>query len=126
VDFGEFLWSLFVIYFMIIYFIMLFRVIFDVFRDSTLSGWAKAGWLIFILIVPLIALIVYVIVRGPSMAERDRKDVSAAQEAQDDYIRQVAGSGESPTEQIARAHQLLSSGAISQQEFDAIKAKALS
>jgi hypothetical protein len=126
VDLGEFLWSLFVIYFMIIYFIMLFRVIFDVFRDSSLSGVAKAGWLIFILIVPLIALIVYVIVRGPSMAERDRKDVSAAQEAQDEYIRQVAGSGESATEQIARAHQLLTSGAISQQEFDAIKAKALS
>jgi Phospholipase_D-nuclease N-terminal len=126
VDLGEFLWSLFVIYFMIIYLIMLFRVIFDVFRDSSLSGVAKAGWLIFILIVPLIALIVYVIVRGPSMAERDRKDVSAAQEAQDEYIRQVAGSGESATEQIARAHQLLTSGAISQQEFDAIKAKALS
>jgi hypothetical protein len=126
VDFGDFLWSLFVIYFMIIYFIMLFRVIFDVFRDSTLSGWAKAGWLIFILIIPLIALIVYVITRGAGMAERDSKDVSAAMEAQDDYIRQVAGTGESPSEQIARAHQLLSSGAISQQEFDAIKAKALS
>jgi hypothetical protein len=105
---------------------MLFRVIFDVFRDSTLSGVAKAGWLIFILFIPLIALIVYVIARGAGMAERDRKDVSSYQEAQDDYIRKVAGTGDNATEQIARAHELLSSGAISQQEFDALKAKALS
>jgi type VI protein secretion system component VasK len=125
VSLGDFLWSLFVIYFMIIYFIMLFRVIFDVFRDSTLSGVAKAGWLIFILFVPLVALIVYVIARGRSMAERDMKAFSSQQEAQDEYIRKVAGTGDSATEQIARAHELLSSGAISQQEFDALKAKAL-
>ena len=123
---GDFLWSLFVIYFMVIYFIMLFRVIFDVFRDATLSGVAKAGWLIFILIVPLIALLAYVITRGAGMADRDRKDVSSRQEAQDDYIRQVAGTGDNATEQVARAHELLNSGAISQQEFDALKAKALS
>ena len=123
---GYFLWSLFVIYFMVIYFIMLFRVIFDVFRDATLSGVAKAGWLIFILIVPLIALLAYVITRGAGMADRDRKDVSSAREAQDDYIRQVAGTGDNATEQVARAHELLNSGAISQQEFDALKAKALS
>ena len=123
---GDFLWSLFVIYFMVIYFIMLFRVIFDVFRDATLSGVAKAGWLIFILIVPLIALLAYVITRGAGMADRDRKDVSSAREAQDDYIRQVAGTGDNATEQVARAHELLNSGAISQQEFDALKAKALS
>jgi hypothetical protein len=126
VSLGEFLWSLFVIYFMVIYFIMLFRVIFDVFRDNTLTGVAKAGWLIFILIVPLIALIAYVITRGAGMAERDMKEASSRREAQDDYIRQVAGTGDNPTEQIARAHELLSTGAISQQEFDALKAKALS
>jgi hypothetical protein len=125
VSLGEFLWSLFVIYFMVIYFIMLFRVIFDVFRDHTLSGVAKAGWLIFILIVPLIALLAYVITRGEGMAQRDMKDVSSAREAQDDYIRQVAGTGDNATEQIARAHELLNSGAISQQEFDTLKAKAL-
>jgi ABC-type multidrug transport system fused ATPase/permease subunit len=126
VDLGDFLWSLFVIYFMIIYFIMLFRVIFDVFRDHTLSGVAKAAWLIFILIVPLVALIAYVITRGRGMAERDVKQASSAQEAQEDYIRKVAGTGDTSTEQIARAHELLSSGAISQQEFEALKAKALS
>jgi hypothetical protein len=126
VDLADFLWSLFVIYFMVIYFIMLFRVITDVFRDKTLSGVAKAGWLIFILIIPLIALIAYVITRGAGMAERDVKAANSYREAQDDYIRQVAGTGDTATEQIARAHELLSTGAISQQEFEALKTKALS
>jgi ABC-type multidrug transport system fused ATPase/permease subunit len=126
VDLADFLWSLFVIYFMVIYFIMLFRVITDVFRDKTLSGVAKAGWLIFILIIPLIALIAYVITRGAGMAERDVKAANSYREAQDDYIRQVAGTGDNATEQIARAHELLSTGAISQQEFEALKTKALS
>ena len=119
----DFLWSLVVIYFMVIYFIMLFRIITEVFRDNSMSGGARAGWLIFILIFPLIAMIVYVISRGTGMAERDAKQVNKIKEAQDDYIRNIAG--DSPAEQIAKGHQLLSSGAISQQEFDSLKARAL-
>ena len=121
----DFLWTLFVIYFMVIYFIMLFRIIVDIFRDSSLSGVAKALWFIAILVVPLITLLAYVIVRGQGMAERDVKQVSQLQDAQEQYIRHVAGGGDNAASQIAKAHELLTSGAISQQEFDALKAKAL-
>jgi hypothetical protein len=121
----DFLWTLFVIYFMVIYFIMLFRVIGDVFRDSSMSGITKALWLVFILVFPLVALLVYVIARGPSMAERDAQRVKEYEQAQQEYIRGLAGGGETATEQIAKGHALLTSGAISQAEFDALKAKAL-
>ncbi len=121
----DFLWTLFVIYFMVIYFIMLFRVIGDVFRDSSMSGITKALWLVFILVFPLVALLVYVIARGPSMAERDTERVKEYEQAQQEYIRGLAGGGETATEQIAKGHTLLTSGAITQAEFDALKAKAL-
>lgn len=121
----DFLWTLFVIYFMVIYFIMLFRVIGDVFRDSSMSGITKAFWLIFILVFPLIALLAYVITRGSAMAERDAKQINQYKQAQEEYIRGLAGGGETPTEQIAKGHALLTSGAITQAEFDALKAKAL-
>ena len=121
----DFLWTLFVIYFMVIYFIMLFRVIGDVFRDSSMSGITKAFWLIFILVFPLIALLAYVITRGSAMAERDAARVNEFKTAQEDYIRGLAGGGETATEQIAKGHALLTSGAITQAEFDALKAKAL-
>ncbi len=121
---GEVLWTLFVIYFMVIYFIMLFRIIVDIFRDTSMSGGMKAVWLLFIFVVPLIAMLVYVISHGKGMAERDVKQVNDMQTAQEDYIRNVAG-GADASAQIAKAHELLTSGAITQQEFDTLKAKAL-
>jgi uncharacterized membrane protein len=101
---GDFLWSLLVIFFMVVYFMMLFRVIIDVFRRTDLSGWGKAGWFIALLVVPLLSLLVYVIARGNSMTQRDQAQY----------------------EQLRKAHELLASGAISQAEFDTLKAKALS
>ncbi len=127
-DLGEFLWSLLVIYFIIFYFMLLFRILGDLFADHELSGWAKTGWIIFMILVPFLAIFVYLIARGKGMYERSAARASAAAEAQQDYIRQVAGSsgaGADPTAQIAKAHDLLQSGAITQQEFDAIKSKAL-
>ena len=118
-------WSLIVIFFMVIFFIMLFRVVIDLFRDHELSGWAKAGWLILLFVFPLIGLLIYVIARGKGMAERDMKTVQEVQTAQDQYIRDVAGAGTDPAAQIAKAHDLLTSGAITQAEFDTLKAKAL-
>ena len=123
ISFGEFLWSLVIIFFMIVYFVILFQVVFDLFRDHELSGWAKAGWLLFIIVLPFLGLFVYLIVRGQGMAERSAKDQADAKQEYDTYVRETAGSG--PTTEIANA-KLLDEGTISQEEFDAIKRKALS
>ena len=124
ISFGEFLWSLVIIFFMIVFFVILFQVIFDLFRDRELSGWAKAGWLIFIVVLPYLGLFVYLIVRGRGMAERSARVQVESQQAFDDYVRETAGGG-GPATEIANAKKLLDDGAISQEEFDAIKAKAL-
>lgn len=123
-EFGQFLWSLLLIFFMIMYFMILFSVVIDLFRNHQMGGFAKALWIIFLIFIPLISLLVYVIVYGKGMAERQQSAVVQAQQEQDAYIKQVAGT--SPAEQIAQAQQLLNSGAISQDEFDKLKAKALS
>ena len=123
-QFGEFLWSLLLIFFMIMYFMILFSVVIDLFRNHQMGGSAKALWIIFLIFIPLISLLIYVIVYGKSMAERQQSAVVQAQQDQDAYIKQVAGT--SPAEQIAQAQQLLNSGAISQDEFDKLKTKALS
>jgi predicted PurR-regulated permease PerM len=123
VQFGEFLWSLLLIFFMIMYFMILFSVVIDLFRNHQMGGFAKALWIIFLIFIPLISLLIYVIVYGKSMAERQQSAVVQAQQDQDAYIKQVAGT--SPAEQIAQAQQLLNSGAISQDEFDKLKTKAL-
>ena len=122
-EFGQFLWSLLVIFFMIMYFMILFSVVIDLFRNHQMGGFAKALWIIFLIFIPLISLLVYVIVYGKGMAERQQSAVVQAQQEQDAYIKQVAGT--SPAEQIAQAQQLLNSGAISQDEFDKLKSKAL-
>jgi hypothetical protein len=125
-DLGDFLWSLLVIYFIFFYFMILFRVIGDIFADKESSGWAKTGWLILLVVVPFLSLFIYLIVNGKEMTQRAMDQAVAADQAQQAYIRQVAGSGaDDSTAQIARAHELLNSGAISEQEFNALKAKAL-
>jgi hypothetical protein len=125
ISFGEFLWSLVIIFFMIIFFIILFQVVFDLFRDHELSGWAKAGWLLFIVVLPFLGLLVYLIVRGPQMAERAARQQAEATKALDDYVRATAGGGGGPATEIANAKKLLEDGVISQEEFEAIKRRAL-
>jgi ABC-type multidrug transport system fused ATPase/permease subunit len=124
ISFGEFLWSLVIIFFMIVFFVILFQVVFDLFRDRDLSGWAKAGWLIFIIVLPFLGLFVYLIARGKGMAERSAKEQAQAKQDFDAYVRETAGSG-GPATEIANAKKLLDDGAISQEEFDAIKRKAV-
>jgi len=121
---GDLFWSIMSIFFIVIYLMMLFSVLTDVFRDHELSGWAKAIWLVALLIFPLISMLVYVIVRGPGMAKRQKKAADAADDAARAYIREAAGT--SPTDQIAQAKALLDEGTINQEEFDQLKAKALS
>jgi type VI protein secretion system component VasK len=118
------LWSFFFFIWIMAIFVWV-RVIFDMFGDHTLSGWAKALWAIALIFVPWISAFVYLIARGKSMAERQMQAQAEAQAAQAQYIKEVAGSSTTPAEQIKHAKELLDSGAISQQEFDALKAKAL-
>ena len=125
-DLGDFLWSLLVIYFIFFYFMVLFRIIDDMFSDHELSGLGKTGWIIFLIVLPFLSMFIYLIARGKGMTERAIAKAQAANANQQEYIRSVAGGTTSdPAAQIARGHELLSSGAITQQEFDALKAKAL-
>ena len=125
-EFGQFLYSLIVIFFMIIYFMILFNIIFDIFRSHDMGGFAKAVWLIFILFIPLISMLVYVIVRGPGMAKRSQEMAKEAQQQQLEYAKQLVNQdGATTVDQIANAQKLPDSGAITQAEFDQITAKAL-
>ena len=119
---GEFLWSLLVIFFMVVYFMMLFQVIVDVFRRHDESGAKKALWLILLLIFPLITLLIYMVSNSEGMAERQARQVAAVATAYDTGAGK--GSGGSATE-IAKAKELLDSGAINQDEFNKLKANAL-
>ena len=120
---GDFLWSLLVIFFMIVYFMMLFWVIVDIFRRHDASGGKKALWLIFLLFFPLVGLLAYMITNSQSMAERNAREAQQSKQQFDDYVRNTAGGGSAA--EIEKAKGLLDSGAITQAEFDQIKAKAL-
>jgi ABC-type multidrug transport system fused ATPase/permease subunit len=121
---GELLWSLLVIFFMVTYFMMLFYVIVDLFRDDELGGVSKAIWLIVLLFFPLITLLVYMIARGDGMAKRSFQQAQKASADFDSYVQSVAPAS-SAADQIASAKGLLDQGAITQEEFDVLKAKAL-
>ena len=123
--FWDFFWLLIWSFFLVCYLMVLFQIIADLFRDRDLSGWWKALWIIFLIIFPFLALLIYLIARGRGMAERQAGVMREAQAATDQYIKSVATQGSSPADQIASAKSLLDSGAISQTEFDALKAKAL-
>lgn len=102
-----------------------FRCIFDMFGDRTLSGWGKAGWAILLIFVPWLGALIYLIARGRSMTDRQLSAMAQQQAAQEKYIQQVASSSTGAADQIASAKALLDSGAITQTEFDTLKAKAL-
>ena len=124
-SFGEvLLWS-FWFFIWIAALMVWFRCLFDLFRDKSLSGWGKAGWSILLIFVPWVGALIYLIARGRSMTERQMAEVAEMKAAQDQYIQEVAGTKANPASQIADAKSLLDSGAISQTEFDTLKAKAL-
>lgn len=104
---------------------VLFYILSDLFRDHQLSGWLKAVWIILLIFVPFLTALVYLIARGKGMQQRALSEAKRFQKAQEDYIRDVSQSGASPTEQIAQAQKLLDSGAITAEEFQRLKAKAL-
>lgn len=122
-SFWDLIWWFLAVFVFVAYIYAIFAIISDLFRDRKLSGWAKAIWVIFLIFLPFLTALVYLIARGGGIGERAAQQAQAYKEAQDDYIRGVAGS--SPAEQIAQAKALLESGAITQAEFETLKTKAL-
>lgn len=101
------------------------RVVFDLFSDHETGGWGKFGWIVFLIFLPWLAVFIYLIARGKGMSERALAAAQQQRAATDQYIKGVAAQSKSPAEQIADAKGLLDSGAITAQEFESLKAKAL-
>ena len=118
------LWSMIIFFAWVAWIFILIRVIADIFRRHDTSGWGKAAWLVFVIVLPFLGVFIYLIANGDEMGQRDMQQARAAQANMDDYVKSVAGSG-GPAAEIDKAKQLLDSGAITQTEFDAIKAKAI-
>ena len=123
-SFGDVMYSMLVFFLWILWFWMLFTILGDLFSRQDISGWAKAGWSVFVIILPFLGIFIYLIAEGKKMGERARERAQAQQTQMDNYVRSVASSG-SATDEIARGKQLLDSGAITQSEFDQLKNKAL-
>jgi len=122
-NFWDVLWLIFSSFIFVAYLMILFQVVADLFRDTELGGGWKALWILGLVFLPVLTALVYVIGRGKGMAERQRAAQERAKSDTDAYIRRVAG--KSPAEQIADAKALLDAGAINQDEFTRLKAKAL-
>jgi hypothetical protein len=122
--FLDVLWTMLIFFAWIIWFWLLITVFADIFRRHDTSGFAKVLWIIFVIVLPFLGVFIYLIVNHDGMTQRSMKEAQTQRAQMDDYVRSVAGSGGAAAE-IERAKGLLDSGAITQAEFDAIKAKAL-
>jgi hypothetical protein len=120
--FADVMWTMLVFFVWVLWFWLLFTVFADVFRRHDISGWVKTLWVIFVIILPFLGVFIYLIVESKGMAQRNIDRANEAKSQFDSYVRQTAGGGAG---EIAQAKQLLDSGAITQAEFDSIKAKAL-
>jgi len=118
-------WTMLVFFVWVAWFMLLFRIIGDIFRRRDLGGGGKVLWMIFVIVLPFLGVFVYLIANNAEMMQRDIERARAQQEQMDDYIRSTATSGGGAAAEIDKAKQLLDSGAITQAEYDAIKAKAL-
>ena len=107
------------------YLMVLFSIIGDLFRDSELNGWVKAIWIIFLIFVPFLTALIYLIARGNGMRDRAIHEQKALQKATDQYIRETATAGVSSADELHKLADLKERGVISQEEFDAQKAKIL-
>jgi hypothetical protein len=117
-------WTMLIFFVWIAWFMLLFRIIADIFRRHDIGGGAKTGWLIFVILLPFLGVFVYIIAESKGMTARDLENAEAQKAQFDAYVQSAAGSGGAATE-IEKAKQLLDTGAITKVEFDAIKTKAL-
>ena len=125
--FLDLMWTMLIFFIWILWFWLLFTVFADIFRRHDISGWMKAAWLIFTILLPFLGVFVYLITQNNGMTERNLERARAQKAQFDDYVRETAGGsgGGGAASEIERAKTLLDSGAITQAEFDAIKQKAL-
>jgi Short C-terminal domain/Phospholipase_D-nuclease N-terminal len=121
--FMDVLWSMIIFFFWVIWIWIVITVLIDIFRRDDIGGWAKAAWVVFVVILPWLGVLVYLIVEHDGMRERSMKQSQAQKQAFDEYVRDTAGGGSAA--EIARAKELLDSGTITQEEFEVMKAKAL-
>jgi hypothetical protein len=116
------LWTMIIFFCWVAWIWILITVFIDLFRRDDIGGWAKAGWVVFLIVLPFLGVLVYLIAQHDGMRERSTRQAQAQKQEFDQYVRETAGG---PTSEIAKAKELLDSGAITQEEFDALKAKAL-
>ena len=123
-SFWDYFWSMIVIFAFIAYLLILFNILADLFwRDHKTSGVVKAVWVVFLIVLPYLTALIYLVARGKGMAERAREQALQAKRETDDYIRQAAG--RNPAQEIADAKALLDAGTISDAEYQTLKTKAL-
>jgi Short C-terminal domain/Phospholipase_D-nuclease N-terminal len=120
--FLDVLWTIVIFFAWMAWFWVVITVFADVFRRDDIGGWGKAAWVVFVIVLPFLGVLVYLIAQGDEMRERNVKQVKDQKAAFDQYAREAAGGSAS---EIAKAKELLDAGTITQAEFDAIKAKAL-
>lgn len=118
-------WTMLWFFLWVMWFFLLFKVVTDIFRDHGLRGWGKAGWLVFVLLLPYIGVLVYVIARGDSMGERDVKQVKEHEETFRAYVQKAAGTGAGSADELSKLSTLKDKGDITQEEFDRAKTKLL-
>jgi ABC-type multidrug transport system fused ATPase/permease subunit len=119
-------WTMLMIFLWIMWLVLLFRIITDIFRDDGLSGWAKAGWLVFCILLPFLGVFVYVIAHGKNMGRREATRARAQQEEFNSYIRKTAAGGRSSVDELARLSEIRDRGAITDEEFRRAKELVLS
>jgi len=124
-SFWDFLYYTLVVFAFVVLLMVIFSIIGDLFRNHEMNGFVKALWIIFLVLAPWLTALIYLIVHHKGMAERSQKAAQQQMDAQAAYIKQAAGTGATPADQIASAKKLLDEGSISQAEFDQLKAKAL-
>jgi hypothetical protein len=122
--FLDIFWTMLVFVAWVIWLWILITVLIDIFRRDDISGWGKAAWTLFVIVLPYLGVFIYLITQGRQMTERRSAELRASRAAFDDHVRSVAGSG-GPADEIAKAKQLLDSGAIDQTEFERLKRRAL-
>jgi hypothetical protein len=123
--FLDIFWTILIFMAWVVWIWIAITVLIDIFRRHDISGWVKALWVIFIIILPFLGVLIYLITAHDGMAQRSQKQAQASQDQFDDYVRRTAGTGGGAAAEIEKAKGLLDSGTITQAEFDALKAKAL-